>query len=384
MLDFTRRNLEYVRTRLDADGDGWPEGNGNVERTGMGSEKLDNAVYYIRGLYDYADMARSAGQAANATEAESRARDLADSFEQTWWIDADQQYGDSLDESNVPINQKHWIGATPMEVELLRGGEVDPGLASFEHGSAALAARESSCYSGERPGNRGLFHTGCGGGPNGAGEFAIFSLNTAIQAVGEGNYGRLGAAQQRRYTDADAEPLFSQPATDGTPDEQPGAMPEIMPSFAPGGAVGTAPNIVRCWTCRSMFMQAWGNYGTAWPVVHQQLGVRPQLGHGLLEVMPQVPDGQPSVQGSNIRLGGGSVDVLAAHDGKRYTTTTDTTDAPIGTLRIGHTLPRGSTVASVRLDGVAVDYTARPTSRGLEVRVPAGAGRGHTLVVTAA
>ena len=63
MLDFTRRGLEYVRTRLDADGDGWPEGNGNVERPGMGDEKLDNAVYYIRGLYDYADMARSAGQA---------------------------------------------------------------------------------------------------------------------------------------------------------------------------------------------------------------------------------------------------------------------------------------------------------------------------------
>ncbi len=30
--------------------DGWPEGSGNVERTGMGPEKLDNAVYYIRAL----------------------------------------------------------------------------------------------------------------------------------------------------------------------------------------------------------------------------------------------------------------------------------------------------------------------------------------------
>ena len=27
----------------------------------MGEEKLDNAVYYIRALFDYADMARSAG-----------------------------------------------------------------------------------------------------------------------------------------------------------------------------------------------------------------------------------------------------------------------------------------------------------------------------------
>ena len=67
MLDFTWRGLEYVRTKLDDDGDGWPQGNGNVEREGMGTEKLDNAVYYIRGLYDYADMARSAGRPRGPT-----------------------------------------------------------------------------------------------------------------------------------------------------------------------------------------------------------------------------------------------------------------------------------------------------------------------------
>ena len=60
MLDFMGRGLDYVATKLDDDGDGWPQGNGNVERPGMGPEKLDNAVYYIRALYDYADMARSA------------------------------------------------------------------------------------------------------------------------------------------------------------------------------------------------------------------------------------------------------------------------------------------------------------------------------------
>ena len=161
LLDFTRRNLEYVRTRLDADGDGWPEGNGNVERPGMGEEKLDNSVYYIRGLFDYADMARAAGQAAQAGAAEARADELAARFEDAWWIETEQAYADSLvDPGNVKQNQKHWIGATPMEAELLRGGEQVPGLASYAHGAAALAAREDNCYSGERPGNRGLFHTG--------------------------------------------------------------------------------------------------------------------------------------------------------------------------------------------------------------------------------
>ena len=386
MYAFTKRNMEYIYEQLDADGDGWPEGNGNVERAGMGEEKLDNTVYYIRGLYDYADMARSAGQAMEADDAEAIADELVSRFDETWWIEADQQYGDSLDANNVPINQKHWIGVDPMEVELFVDGEFVPGLAPFAHGDAALATRENNCYSGERPGNRGLFHTGCGGGPEGKGEFAIFSLGTGIQAVGEGNYGRLGAEQQRRYTDASAETQFSQPATGGTPDEQPGAMPEIFPSWPPGGTDwATPPNIDRCWTCRSMFMQAWGHYGTAWAVVHQQLGVRPHLGRGRLEVVPQVPDGQQSVQGADIRLGGGSADVHASRDGSTYTTTTDTSDTPVAELRIGHTLPHGSTVASVELDGVPqASYMSRVTNRGLEVWVvPAGARGHHTLEVTA-
>jgi hypothetical protein len=391
MLDFTRRNLEYVRTRLDADGDGWPEGNGNVERSGMGQEKLDNTVYYIRGLYDYADMARSAGQTTEADEAEARADALHARFDAEWWIETEQQYADSLRDSdvvgepdNVKINQKHWIGVDPMEVELFIDGEFVPGLAPFGHGDAALATRENSCYSGERPGNRGLFHTGCGGGPNGEGEFNIFTHPTGVMAVGEGNYGRLGPDQQRRYTDANAETQFSEPATGFTPDEQPGAIVEIAPSNNPDGSVGRSPNIDRCWTCRSMFMQAWGNYGTAWPVVHQQLGVRPHLGHGFLEVVPQVPDGQPSVQGADIRLGDGSADVLASHVGAHYMTVTDTSGAPIDRFRIGHTLPRGSTVSSIELDGMPVtDYQTRETNRGLEVRVPADPGERHTLIVTA-
>ena len=58
LYPFAVRNMHYVIEQLDSDDDGWPEGLGNVERTGMGEEKLDNTVYTIRGLYDLADMAR--------------------------------------------------------------------------------------------------------------------------------------------------------------------------------------------------------------------------------------------------------------------------------------------------------------------------------------
>jgi hypothetical protein len=387
LYDFSKRNLRYVVERLDEDGDGWPEGSGNVEREGMGVEKLDNAVYLIRGLYDLADMARSKGDRSTAQWALDHARGLRRRFEATWWMPAERQYADSIDTPPVggPNDQqqdRHWIGVTPMEAELTLRGFRRPGLAERQNGETALAERETECYSGFRPYNLGLFHTGCGGGPTGQGERTIFSLNTAIQAVGEGNYGRLGPGRQQRYTDAEAEPMFGQPYTGGTPDEQPGSLPEILPSpdFDPGPAPRDA-NIDRCWTCRAMFVQAWGHYGTAWPVVAQQLGVRPDMGRRELEVTPQVPPGQSRVAGSDIRLGKGKLDLVrASHRGRRYRTVVDTGSAGVKELVIGHTLPHGSQVESVRLDGRRVDWRESETNRGLEVTVKTRPGD-HRLVV---
>ncbi len=389
MYDFTKRNMHVIDERYDVDHDGWPEGSGNVERPGMGPEKLDNGVYYMRGLYDLADMARAEHDTATATWATTLADRLRSQFEQTWWDPSVSQYADSLDNpGNTQVYLKNWIDQVPMEATLTTGTQVTPGVASRGHGVTALATRESSCFSGDRPGSLGLFHTACGGGADGKGDFEIFSLTTAIQAVGEGNYGRLGPTQQRRYTDANAETMFSEPATGGTPDEMPGAMPEIFPS-APSGnpANGIPANINRCWTCRSMVMQAWGNYGTVWPVVSQQLGVRPFIGQSALEVVPQVPSGQPSVAGSNIRLGtgGGSIDVFAAHSGNRYTTKLTLNRLQLRSVQIGQTLPTGSQPASVTLDGHAVHGAqVRDTNRGVEVTVPVTGGGPHTLQVTAA
>ena len=373
---FAVRNLRYVVRQLDSDGDGWPEGLGNVERTGMGPEKLDNTVYFIRGLYDLADLAQVKGDRKTYRWASDLADSLRDRFDRTWWYTTAAQYADSLGDDNEQSFQKHWIGQTPMDAELVVDGQVVPGLAPGVHGTAALAGREDPCYSGSRPLNRGLFHTACGGGPTGAGEKVIFGLTTSIQSVGEGNYGRLGQDQQGRYTHALAETMFSEPATGNTPDEQPGAMPEIFPSPDQGA------NIDRCWTCRSMFMQAWGNYGTAWPVVHQWLGVRPDLGRSRLSVVPQVPADQEAIAGRDIRLGNGSVDVRARRIGDAYRTEVDVHRLAAAKITIGHTLPRDARVAEVRLDGRTVGaYQTRVTNRGLEVTVPTTGGQ-HTLVIT--
>ena len=192
MYDFAKRNLRYVQRELDEDGDGWPEGLGNVERSGMGPEKLDNTVYFIRGLYDLADMARSKHDGATYAWARNLARRLHQRFDPEWWMEDQSLHADSLGEDNEKIQQKHWITVTPMEAELTIKGRPAPGLATFDHGTRSLALHETDCFSGElalQP--RALPHR-LRRRADGQGERTIFGLNTAIQAVGEGNYGRLG------------------------------------------------------------------------------------------------------------------------------------------------------------------------------------------------
>jgi hypothetical protein len=187
--------------------------------------------------------------------------------------------------------------------------------------------------------------------------------------VGLGNYGLLGPADQQRYTDDLAQLQL------GSVAEQPGAMPEIGPS------PDFAANVTQPFNERSSLDQAWGTYGVLWPVVHQQLGVGPQLGHGLLEVLPSVPPGQPAVSGSNIRVGTGSIDVTAAHGGNTWTTTVKS--ALACSLHIGATLPAGSTIQTVTLNGAPAAHQVRDTNAGRQVFVSTSCGSTARVQVVA-
>ena len=132
-------------------------------------------------------------------------------------------------------------------------------------------------------------------------ERSVFSLNTGIMAVAEGNFGRLGADQQQRYTTGNARIQLDPGVW-----EMPGAMPEIAPS------PDFVANIDRPLYDRSMVLQAWGAYGTLWPVVHHQLGVSPDLGRGRARRWcRRSRTARPGSPASNVRLGDGSVDVSA-------------------------------------------------------------------------
>jgi len=190
-----------------------------------------------------------------------------------------------------------------------------------------------------------------------------------VMAVGLGNYGLLGPKDQQVYTDDLAQLQL------GTVEEQPGTMPEIGPS------PDFAANVTQPFNERSSLEQAWGTYGVLWPVVHQQLGVDPQLGHGLLEVLPSVPQGQSTVSGTAIRIGAGTIDVTATHGGNTWTTTVKSGLAC--TLHVGATLPAGSTVNSVTLNGAPVAYQVRDTNSGHQVFVSTACGSTAQVKVVA-
>lgn len=356
MYRFMVDGMHTVTGALDADGDGWPEGNGMVERPGMGAEKLDVTAYTWQALHALADMAAARRDHATARWASRAAAAIERDLDATWWQDGEGLYADSLcnpgDEgaegTNVctapgqALQQRHWINVVPMEV----------GLAPAQRAERALGRLESPDFTG----GCGLFHTGAGGGPDGKGEQRCWSLGSAVMAVGEANYGR------------DATPYMDHIAR--TLDlEQPGALPELIPS------AGEDPFVD--FRDRAMFMQAWSSYGTQWPVVARFLGIEPNVPAGELAVVPDVPDEWPGLSVRDLRVGRGEVAASASHDGGRYVTEVD---APRGLkLTIGHVLPHETRPSSVRLDGRKVPYRVVETARGNEVRVR---HHGRVLVVT--
>jgi len=355
LYGFVKKNMHYMIGLANGDDDLWPDGSGNVESSVLGADAVDVAVYTIRGLYDLADMAASKGDTATQQWAGRHAAAMVQRFSRDWWMPSIPQFADSLaDPGNTQLMQRWWTGVTPMEAELYPSGVQQPGLVPPSQALPALALRQTSCYSG----TYGMYvegGPGCDPGTYQGHTQQAYTLNTGVMAVGLGNYGLLGPGQQQRYTSDLAQLQL------GTAAEQPGTMPEIGPS------PDFTANIDQPFNERSSLNQAWGTYGVLWPVVHQQLGVSPQLGHGLLEVLPAVPPGQPSVSGTNIKVGTGSIDVTATHHGNSWTTTV--TAHLACTLHAGATLPGSAQIHRVTLNGSPASYTVRDTNAGRQVIV---------------
>jgi hypothetical protein len=273
----------------------------------------------------------------------------ADSLCNSASANPDPSWTNFCEKAGQQLQQKHWINATPMETL----------LAPENRAATALTTLESPTFTG----SCGLYHTGVGGGPDGSGELKCWTLPSSVMAVAEANYGRLADKQAPFYMDSIANQLDL---------EMPGALPEIAPSPQYDPFVDFRE--------RAMFMQAWSSYGIQWPVINDFLGIRPDVPHSSLSVVPDIPDSWPGLSVQNLKVGNGTMTASASRKGKQYTTQVS---APAGlTLIIGHTLPAGAKIQSVTLDGQPHAYDVVDTTRGKEVHVTTSTGASHTLGVT--
>jgi glycogen debranching enzyme len=362
--DFINAGLHYITSALDLNHDGWPEGAGIVEATGMGAEKLDVAVYTIRALNDLEEMAVSKGDVHTRNFARQKARELSRKFDGDWWEPNEGLYADSLALNHpvpddpgatlgtAPITKLQtffWINATPMETD----------IALPERAVIAFPTLESARFTDLDPNSGGFYQQGSGPGINGT--FQASAVNTGVMAVAEANYGRTDLSL--RYATFIAKELDL---------EQPGALPELFPSrdytyFQP-------------FPSRAMVMQAWSSYGVEWPVVFYYLGIQPDLPQGEISIIPQLPSTWPNLSINNVRVGNGTVSASTSHAGNQYTTTAT---VPRGLrVEIGYALPANSTIVSVELNGAPAAYRVQDTHRGREVIVTTNSGQPLQTVIT--
>jgi glycogen debranching enzyme len=341
--DFIKDGLRYVTTELDVFEDGWPEGAGMVEASGMGAKKLDVAVYTIRALDDLAEMAASKSDSATHNWAKTTADTLRSKFDHDWWMPSKNLYADSL-ELNVfvptdppaaigtapvtKLEQYFWTNATPMET----------GIALPNRAAAAFPFLESPSLTGKN----GFYQQAALGGRQSS------AVNTGVMAIAETNYGREDEAL--RYVRLVARELDV---------EQPGALPELFDS--------PDYRYFQAFTGRAMVMQAWSSYGIHWPIVVGFLGVRPSAPTNTLTVVPSLPSAWPELSVSDLKIGSAKVEVSARQAGKQYQTTVV---LPQGwNLTIGYALPAGSQVNSVTLNNQPAAYQIVDSNRGREVHV---------------
>jgi len=121
-------------------------------------------------------------------------------------------------------------------------------------------------------------------------------------------------------------------------------------------------------------MQAWGTYGVnCGPSCTSKLGVDPDLGHGKLSIVPQVPGGQQKVAVAT--SGSAAEPSMSAHALRTRRSAEVTIHGVDAAVTIGAVLPAGAKVAGVSVDGRSTQYKLVETTRGTEVHVVADGAR---------
>src|SRR5919199_3428485 len=242
--------MEYVPSLWDGDRDGYPMGDAMVERTGMGSLKLDSACYLYAAWNALAEMASALGR----PEAESyrlRAADWRERFERDWWIEDQHLYADSLHSDLRPQLDGHWTQVVPVQL----------GISSPEHARLVLDEIERSYVN-----EYGLAHTR-------GREARVWTLPTGLLALADLRWGRLDQAIIQLHNIA---------------------------RTTRHGMLGSFEELIPEGLC---FMQLWSAAIYVQGVVEGLLGLAPRAHEHCLRLWPHLPSSWPNATLHDLRIG---------------------------------------------------------------------------------
>lgn len=329
------KGLDWLLEEQDHNKNMFPDGFGMMEIHGMDSEMIDVAVYTQRALNDAASMASELGRTGLATGYREFAAYLGDLINEEFWSEEFGSYADFIgtdaqalqliedaivraDTLNKPwavaeLNQTkqailanpsakprpfvlhhNWVVNTPMEMLLAPQDKAIRALNTAQKFVNPFGVfvtgidRDDSAGKddGSFKGSKIFSYTG-----------AVMTLPTAVQIVGENNYGRPDQALNylNRMTRSFSYAL-------------PGSMYEVSPDYG-------------------MITQAWNIYGYGVPLVQQFFGIRPFAAKKQVTISPQMPNSWDNASLENVIIGDGENSISVFYQNSDTKTTIKVTQS---------------------------------------------------------
>jgi len=314
MYPAVKRSMDWLLGTMDQNKDLFPEGYGIMEVRGLNSEVIDVAVYTQQALEAAARVAEGLHDERGEERYRKLAADLKLKINQRFWIEKRGTYADIYGSRSQAVSavqgaieqiklkgpdrltrrdreliahyeevkarytampegergwiiNKNWVIATPMEAGI------------------APRARALSLLDEIRREDSGEY------GPylSAVEKQAMMTISTGVQAVAEGNYGRIDEALW--YMDRIAQ-TFNRVS--------PGSISEMMPD-------------------QGCFAIAWTSYGIVVPLIEQVFGVRPDAAGKTIVFQPHLPVGWQDLSIEDLPIGSNLISFSRARAGKRVT-----------------------------------------------------------------
>jgi hypothetical protein len=312
--------MDYLPGLWDGDHDGYPTGDAMVERTGMGSLKLDSACYLYGAWRALAEMAQVL-QRPEAMQYKRLADDWLQRFEQDWWLPDEGLYADSLHSDYRPQLDGHWTQVVPIQLGIARPERAEHVLDRLER---------------EFTNEWGLVHTR-------GREERVWTLPTGLLALAALRLGRVEHAI--RFLNN-----ISLTARYGML----GAFKELIPE-------GLC--FVQLWSA-GLYLQGW---------LEGVLGLDPLAHAHRLSITPALPHDWPEASVKGLQVGAHLLNINVRHSGCTIEQISALEPITIVFKR------RGTTVATFATTGFAPSGTTPPQIHGDAIQFQVGVGQQVTL-----